>query len=153
MKDKDNSYATALKGYLSSIRSEYERSSYHVGDWVLENDVPHRWTEDDYNREQMSNISKMPLTPDILHLNGWLYDEEAEEWSKDGVPFCIMIDTGFDYDGLDAAFKKFTIRPRNRDIYLFVLTYVDILQTLLRLSNIESQANEFLIASKHSIKQ
>lgn len=146
MKDSDQ-YLINMQRFLDDIQKDHERFSYHVGDWVYENGIPHRWEDKDYSREQMNNISKIPLSKDILHLNSWIYDEDSDEWSKDGVSFCIMIHSGFTYDGLDAAFKKTTIRRRNRDTCLFLCETVDILQTLLRITNQESLADEFIIPS------
>lgn len=46
-----------------------QRDRYQIGDWVLRDGKPYRWTADDYNRSRlgMQSIKPMPMQSAIIH--------------------------------------------------------------------------------------
>ena len=89
--------------------------------------VLHTWTANDYSRD--IQVKPIPLTPEILEKNGWLYNVE-DMWLHEEVGFFI---------------EKFNGRFQCYDINQIKLDSVHQLQQALRLCGLNELADNFKI--------
>ena len=109
-----------------------------IKDWVMVkilSQIPntyvlHTWTANDYSRNLQ--VKPIPLTPEILEKNGWVYTEYCHEY-QDGK---IIIQSRPPY---------IWIRINGINIEAFKCEYVHQYQHLLRLFGLDELANNFKV--------